>query len=732
MSESFSLCETEVPNSYAMAEEGLAEQAAAQGITFVAATGDAGAAGCDDASESTETGGLAVGLPASTPFTTAVGGTELNENNDNNLYWNSTTGDALKYIPEDVWNESCSVSQCGSADANLAAGGGGVSVVFPKPSYQMGITGNPSDGARDVPDVAFSAAGHDGYIICLDGSCADPNNISLAVISGTSAGTPSFAGVMSLVDQKTASRQGLANVTLYHLFSGETLGSCNASTLEPGTPPASTCIFNDVTVGNNSVPGETGYPNGVYAANVGYDPASGLGSINVENLVNKWSTFTRTATTTTLSISPTSLMHGANPSPVANGTVTGNGGTPTGDVAFVADGTSLASVDGVTISGGNFNGTALTDLPGGGPYNVVARYGGDGTFAPSTSSAVSVTVTPEPSSVAMAAFLVNVNNGNYSQIPQNGSVAAGSLVYVSATVNGNSGQGIPTGTVTITDASASDGGTLTLNSLGFAEIQTTTFSSGSHSFSASYSGDPSFNASSSTSPVAFTITGSTGGGTFSVSASPSSATATPGSPASTTITATGSGGFAGSVALSASVTGPTGAIDPPSCSFGTNPIPLSASTTSGMSSMSCSTTAASEVIYVPLRGPNRPIWLALGASLAIAHLPAEFAGAEEALGDGVRADRAGFCGGGGRLRRRRWWRWRRWRRWRRHHGWRLHRYCYRRQRLNLEDDYLHNNCQLVSRSQPARIHAIRAGFLFQVSSAARSDSPSAPARRAPS
>jgi len=631
MTESFSLCESEAGASYADFEEQVAEQAAAQGITFVAATGDSGANNCDNPdSETTASGPVSVGLPASTPFTTAVGGTEFNDHNDDSLYWSSSTGAALKYIPEFVWNESCTASNCpsgvnanGGESPNIAAGGGGASSIFlSKPAFQSGVTGIPNDGARDIPDISFSAGGAIceansgatctsvnlpfGYLVCQGGSCSGASP-TVFIVSGTSGSTPSFAGVMSLVDQKTASRQGLANIVLYHLASGETFSQCNGSTLEPGTPPASTCVFNDVTVGNNSLSKQGGGETSGFSAGTGFDLASGLGSANVANLVNNWGSFARTATTTTLSITPTSITHGQNVT--ASGTVTGSGGTPTGDVAFVADGTSLAGPGFEPLSGGNFNGTAIPDLPGGGPYNVIAKYSGDTKFAPSSSTAVSVTVTPEASATTIS--IVSGTTGNPIS-----SAASGSLIFISVNVAGNSGQGVATGTVTITDADASDGATLTLNSIGNAELQTTTLPSGSHSFSASYSGDPSFNSSSTTAPATLTITGSSGGGgSYSLSANPATMSIPSTGQAVTTVTVTGTGGFAGSVALSASIQAPAGGTA--SCSFTANPIALSASTTSGTSTMTCIPSAESSVGFVPTRGTHRPFWIGVSTAAAL-------------------------------------------------------------------------------------------------------------------
>ncbi|HZS56940.1 MAG TPA: RICIN domain-containing protein, partial [Bryobacteraceae bacterium] len=187
--------------------------------------------------------------------------------------------------------ESCTVSTgvnpcTGGNSPGLWSGGGGASVLYSKPSWQTGVAGIPNDGARDVPDVALTAAGHDPYLLCLDGSCT-PNTrgrISFDGYSGTSAATPSMAGITAAILQEIGGRLGAINSSLYQLAATESLTACNAS--NTSALPASNCIFNDVTVGNNSVPGETGYntASGQYQAAVGYDLASGLGSVNAANL----------------------------------------------------------------------------------------------------------------------------------------------------------------------------------------------------------------------------------------------------------------------------------------------------------------------------------------------------------------------------------------------------------------------------------------------------------------
>ena len=293
MTESFGDCEANYTAAEAQFYSSLAGQAAAQGITYAVAAGDSGSAGCDDPnSVITASGPLSVNLLAATPYNLAVGGTQFNDTATPSLYWNTANASdfssAIQYIPETAWNESCTVAQCGRRDAGIWAGGGGASTMFSKPSWQSGVAGIPSDGARDVPDVSLTSANHDFYLLCLDGSCTTQHGTSyFSGISGTSAATPSFAGIMALVVQSTGSRQGQAAPTLYSLAAREDLSACNAA-----LPPVSgnSCVFYDVTTGDNSVPGEASYGTSTptYAANVGYDLATGLGSVNVLNLVKAW------------------------------------------------------------------------------------------------------------------------------------------------------------------------------------------------------------------------------------------------------------------------------------------------------------------------------------------------------------------------------------------------------------------------------------------------------------
>ncbi len=294
MSTSFGLCEAALGSSGNSFLNSLWQQAAAEGITVFVSSGDSGAAGCDSASASTATHGRAVNGLCSTPYSVCVGGTEFNDLSHPTLYWSpsnssGTQESALSYIPEVVWNAS-------GPDYGLWASGGGASIVYPKPSWQAG-TGVPADGKRDVPDVALSSAGHDGHLIYQNGE--------LYVVGGTSAASPSFAGVMALVVENTAARQGNANVAFYSLAGKQRAGGAS--------------VFHAVTIGNNSVPGQAGFN-----ATAGYDQATGLGSIDASVLVNHWGDATTMPSFhAAVSANSLSVTEGSNKSVTLSVTVSG-------------------------------------------------------------------------------------------------------------------------------------------------------------------------------------------------------------------------------------------------------------------------------------------------------------------------------------------------------------------------------------------------------------------------
>jgi hypothetical protein len=548
---------------------------------------------------------------------------------------------ALSYIPETTWNDSCAMTGTSGCNlqspftSNIVGGSGGPSNCsnsnseycfngYAKPSFQsLAVTGVPNDMVRDVPDLSLFAA--DGfvsgsfYIICESdlNTVADTCNFNapfttLFGVGGTSASAPSFAGIMAMVNQAMANHasgaqltnvsagQGNANYVLYSLAASQSPSACNSS-----TGPGTNCIFNDVTKGNNSVPcvpgtqacsvtngnsdvlgveetvnSNTNLPTGTiaYGTTEGYDQATGLGSVNVTNLVSGWVNAAFTPTTSTLSLTSNSVCPGGTPAGTTvcgvhglttvdvNTQVTSSNGTPVGDVSLV--GTCLSANPGcfgntnnmagvnrftdnsyiisnevtpsncdangttcdyyLTLSGGSASGSTTSLV--GGTYTITAHYGGGtnpagGIFGGSYStSPAQVTISPEGSKSSLSVLNVEIFNG--------GEVAAagtsqpyGSLNLVRVDVVGaTSGQENATGTVTLNDslngAAQVSLGTFGLNSEGYLEYQSPNVSfpgiqnqqsilpalaTGSHQFQAVYSGDPSYNASTS-SNLAFTIT----------------------------------------------------------------------------------------------------------------------------------------------------------------------------------------------------------------------------------
>src|SRR5712664_278151 len=283
-----------------------------------------------------------------TDFSDTVSGTNSTYWNSNNT---TTFGSAISYIPEVPWNDSCaglllsvylgysptygSTSLCndplfGSFFMTTAAGGGGpsqcasgspstVGVVsgscagWPKPSWQS-VLGNPSDGVRDTPDVSLFAA--DGlwshfYVFCWSdtasgGAACGTNPSAWTGAGGTSFASPIMAGIQALINQKAGGPQGNPAPVYYQLAAAEYRtsgsGSCNSNN---GNAVASNCVFYDVTSGDMDVDcvgpncyladGSVGVLSTsdtsfapAYGTTIGWDFATGIGTVNATNLVNNW------------------------------------------------------------------------------------------------------------------------------------------------------------------------------------------------------------------------------------------------------------------------------------------------------------------------------------------------------------------------------------------------------------------------------------------------------------
>ncbi len=297
MSISFGLCEQSAGQSSTFFWDNLFSQAAAEGISVFVSSGDSGAAGCDAAF--TAPPATQVASPnylCSSSYVTCVGGTEFNEFTQFGSpgYWNATNSQgfvsARGYIPEGAWNEPTD----SSGNFQVASGGGGVSAFIATPYWQTG-PGVPGTQGRYTPDVSFSASVHDGYAKCQAASTYDcvtnaGGYFSYAVASGTSASTPSMAGIAALLNEKMGAPQGNLNPGLYSLAARSPAGVFHDTTVD--SSGLTNCRVDTPSLCNNSTPGPADLRGGLagYVVGPGYDLATGLGSLNVVGFVAKWST----------------------------------------------------------------------------------------------------------------------------------------------------------------------------------------------------------------------------------------------------------------------------------------------------------------------------------------------------------------------------------------------------------------------------------------------------------
>jgi Pro-kumamolisin, activation domain/Bacterial Ig-like domain (group 3) len=561
MSESFGGCEQGLGVALNNFYNSLWEQAAAQGITVILSAGDGGSAGCDDFNTAAVAShGLAVSGFASTPFDVAVGGTDFNQVGRESTFWNTAAtpivtlpvpSSAKSYIPEVPWNDSCAQNGLGGCQAgnllDIIAGSGGVSTIYGKPSWQAG-KGVPNDFRRDLPDLSlFAGNGFNGsfYVMCQSdvttaSSCSLINfGYSFQAVGGTSVAAPAFAGIMALVNQYQATvqnrspRQGIANYVLYGLAQQQNSANLNCNS---AISPVSGCSFNDVTTGNNDVPCTGATPNcsvllasgtGVlipttgsttpaYTSTAGYDLATGLGSVNAQTLVTKWASVNSAASTTTLVLNGGTAVNTTHGQSVPF-KISVSPAAASGDVSLIATPAAGNStgVGPFTLQSGVSTGSTA-DLPGGTQYSVIAHYQGNGTYAPSDSAPVTVTIAPEPSNLFLTVPTFDPVTG------QETAKSPTTLVYgspyllradvanaQSSSANSCAPPACPTGTVTFTDtvAGVSQGppnsGAFTLNSQGFTEDFAVQFPGGTNLITAKYSGDSSFAASAA--PTTYTL-----------------------------------------------------------------------------------------------------------------------------------------------------------------------------------------------------------------------------------
>jgi subtilase family serine protease len=259
---SYGVCEAALTPDESNAENVVFEQAALQGQTIIAASGDSGSEDCNNGigSSSRQTA-LAVDDPASQPYVTGVGGTTLTlAPQRSEVVWN--TGETSAY--------------------QASAGGGGVSSVWPIPSYQanaaptLGVAQAGSaagtcaiaGGCREVPDVAMDAGSPYAIYCTIAGAGCGTDGSNWAPLGGTSAAAPAFAAIIALADSSEA-------CSSISQSNDPTLGFVNPGLYAIASGPDYLSAFTDIVSGSNDLLGIHG---GVYSATPGYDLASGLGS----------------------------------------------------------------------------------------------------------------------------------------------------------------------------------------------------------------------------------------------------------------------------------------------------------------------------------------------------------------------------------------------------------------------------------------------------------------------
>ncbi|MGA8938633.1 MAG: protease pro-enzyme activation domain-containing protein [Acidobacteriaceae bacterium] len=562
LADTMSLSYGEYEGGFTTSEQGLVndlwEQAAAQGETVVVSSGDSGSDVEDDGA-TVATHGLNVNGLSSTAYNVAAGGTDFQDAYNQGLgdttyevstFWNATntTGDssAISYVPETTWNDTCAGSlvsyyatgsttptafcdtKTGYTDFLPPGGGsGGISSINARPSWQNAtVYGLPSTPAyRLQPDVSlFASNGFWGHL--LDFYESDVSTTSLQYAGGTSFVAPQLAAVFALVNQSTGQRQGQPDYVLYAMAGIEygttaATGACNGSgasgTGTTSSLPASSCIFHDIETGSISqacrkssldcyndkgnygilsTSATTDSP--AYPAAEGYDLATGLGSINITNLVNNWQSTTNSVLyTPTVKLTSTlaSYTYGAPSAITYTATVSGSGSFPTGSVAFSGAPTigAVGSADVLTISAGCKTAGACTEsttqaytpsstLPGG-VYTITGTYSPTNENYNSATGTIGLTVNKQTPTLTVSSAATPAGNltGTLTGTLAFTGTGLAPTGGVNFTVNGGSVvNGTCTGTTSPITCTAS--------------YPISTLATGTYTISATYPGDTNYNA----------------------------------------------------------------------------------------------------------------------------------------------------------------------------------------------------------------------------------------------
>lgn len=736
MNVSYGECELENGTAGNVQYYDLWQTAAAEGIAVFVAAGDSGAASCDQGGD--EGGdllpypaeyGLTVSGLASTPYNTAVGGTDFNWCSLTSTectaspYWSSTnasTGQssALGYLPEIPWNDTCAnpialafmesylstvlsdsvsdaeeacnafvvnaqtlenagdgsilylvdtvgggggASGCvvnsttstttgtcstnatstgsttnpdsGAAQASLPVVNNGINNGWAKPSWQTGVAGIPTDIFRDLPDVSFFASdgflSSSAYLVCASDisacSFSSKGSITFLEVGGTSVATPTMAGVMSLINEKTGADQGNPNAELYALAAKQTYSNCSSERGNGSPVTTGSCLFNDIDTGTNAMACDydayvtTPSPNctrihssddvGIlpgYSAAAGYDQATGLGSLNVANVVNAWTAVAPGSTAATVTVTPaatsvpiseilpvTVAVAGPKTSVTSNGTAV----VPTGTVTLTA-GTYTSQADALS-SAGTYVFLVPANALSVGSNTITANYSGDVLYAAASGTA---------SETGTAAALLTPT---LTVTPASSGVNSGASLSVAVTVAGTGST--PGGTVTLSGGGYSSGQQTLTNGAFTFSIPANTLTNGTDTLTLTYFGDANYIAATGTATV------TVGESTFTLAAS-APAAISPGSSATSTITATAVAGYTGTVTLTcqeeADASPTTG--DGATCTIPTTAVAMGGTATATVTTTAASTTT-SRLAYPKLGGKGRG-WEGAGGGAVLALL----------------------------------------------------------------------------------------------------------------
>ncbi len=401
-STSWGLCEADSGTSELSALDNIFTQAAAQGQTIFAASGDSGAFDCND-------NNLAVDSPADDPHVVGVGGTNLQ------------VGTGSVYGSESVWSNPNDTQR----SPNGAGGGGGLSTFFAKPAYQTG-PGVDSNTMRHVPDVSADADPASGYAVFCTVSAAGCPASGNVEVGGTSAAAPLWAGVATDTNAFLAS-QGKSS-----------LGNVNAELYTLFNTSQSFTAYHDITVGNNLH----------FNATTGYDLASGIGTPDVWNFardaagvtggggnnfslspnpgslsIAQGSSGTSTISTAVTSGSAATISLSASVSPAGptaslspTSVTAGNSSTLTVSVgSTVATGSYTVTVTGTegSVTHSTSVSVTVTAAGGGGSGNLVKNPGfenGTSPWVETSSGGFELITTDDPHTGSFSAFLCGYNN----------------------------------------------------------------------------------------------------------------------------------------------------------------------------------------------------------------------------------------------------------------------------------------------------------------------------------